>query len=114
MSYLQDTNSFNPTAANLFNENPKKFEEEVSKYSKKSFEERFENRNNNSSIKFSKHNAKYHQIILDKILKQNKEVSFLFTKVETYDRIEDFKNWFMNNFMELIQNENNAFNNNLK
>jgi len=77
VSYLQDVNSFNPTAANLFNEYPKKFEEEVSKYSKKSFEERFENRNNNSSIKFSKHNAKYHQIILDKILKQNKEVIYL-------------------------------------
>jgi len=83
----------------------KKFEEEVYKYSKNSFEERFENKNSNSSIKFSKHNAKYHQIILDKIRQQNKDI-------ETYDRIEDFKNWFMNNFMELIQSENNAFNNN--
>lgn len=74
ISYLQDNNSFNVIAANLFNDNPKKFEEEVAKYCRKSFEDRFENKNLNSSIKFSKHNAKYHQIILDKILKQNKDV----------------------------------------
>ena len=53
------------------------------------------NSNNNSSLKFLEYN-KYHQLILDKILKQNKDVT-------TYDRIEDFKNWFMNNFMEIIQ-----------
>lgn len=46
-------------------------------------------------MKFCEFN-KYHQLILDKILKQNKDVN-------TYDRIEDFKNWFMNNFMEIIQ-----------
>jgi hypothetical protein len=111
INYFQDNNSLNNTAANLFNDNPKKFEEEVGKYCKKSFDERFENRNPNSSIKFSKHNAKYHQIILDKILKQNKEVYYANKQVETYDRIEDFKNWFMNNFMELIQSENNSYKN---
>ena len=49
-----------------------------------------------SSMKFSEFN-KYHKLILDKILNQNKDLS-------TADRIEDFKNWFMNNFMEIIQN----------
>ena len=49
-----------------------------------------------SSMKFSEFN-RYHRLILDKILKQNKDLS-------TADRIEDFKNWFMNNFMEIIQN----------
>ena len=71
------------------------YEKDANKFSKKSFDERYESRNKNSSLKFSKFN-KYHQLILDKILKQNKEIN-------TYDRIEDFKNWFMNNFMEIIQ-----------
>lgn len=87
--------SFNPNLANLFIENPNQFDQEVGKISKKSFNQRFVNTNNNSSMKFFENN-KYHQLILDKILKQNKEVN-------TYDRIEDFKNWFMNNFMEIIQ-----------
>ena len=59
-----------------------------------------------SSIQFSKKD-KSHQLILDKLLKQNKEIS-------TYDRIEDFKNWFMNNFMELIQNTNSKNENSKK
>ncbi len=79
------------------------FDLEIKKYSKISYEERFENKNN-TSLKFSPFNQ-YHQLILDKILKQNKDVS-------TYDRIEDFKNWFMNNFMEIIQNNENKPNNN--
>jgi len=87
--------SFNPNLANLFIENATEFDQEVGKISKKSFNQRFVNTNNNSSMKFFEYN-KYHQLILDKILKQNKEVN-------TYDRIEDFKNWFMNNFMEIIQ-----------
>lgn len=87
--------SFNPNLANLFIENPTEFDQEVGKISKKSFNQRFVNTNNNSSMKFFEYN-KYHHLILDKILKQNKEVN-------TYDRIEDFKNWFMNNFMEIIQ-----------
>ena len=61
----------------------------------KSVSEKYNDKNKNSSLKFSEFN-KYHQLILDKILRQNKEVN-------TYDRIEDFKNWFMNNFMEIIQ-----------
>jgi len=85
-------------------ENPTKFETDVIKFSKISFEERYETKNQNSSLKFSKFN-KYHQLILDKILKQNKDVN-------TYDRIEDFKNWFMNNFMEIIQNNENKNMNN--
>jgi len=87
--------SFNPNLADLFTENPTEFDKEISKITKKTFNERFVNTNNNSSMKFFEFN-KYHQLILDKILKQNKEVN-------TYDRIEDFKNWFMNNFMEIIQ-----------
>ncbi len=70
-------------------------QKDIGKFSKKSFDERYESKNKNSSLKFSKFN-KYHQLILDKILKQNKDIN-------TYDRIEDFKNWFMNNFMEIIQ-----------
>lgn len=77
-------------------EDSEKFQGEVCKLSKKSFDERFDLKNKNSSLKFAQFN-KYHQLILDKILKQNKDVN-------TYDRIEDFKNWFMNNFMEIIQN----------
>ena len=92
VSYFQDNSSFNPIAATMFNDNPKKFEEEISKFSKKSFDERYESKNTKSSIKFSKQNTKYHQIILDKILKQSKEVIKYLLKVETYDRIEDFKN----------------------
>lgn len=81
------------------------FDPEIKKFTRISFDERFENKNNNSSLKFSPFNQ-HHQLILDKILKQNKDVS-------TYDRIEDFKNWFMNNFMEVIQNnENKPINNN--
>lgn len=90
-----DKESFNPNLAGLFIENPNEFDQHVGKISKKSFNQRFVNTNNNSSMKFFEYN-KYHQLILDKILKQNKEVN-------TYDRIEDFKNWFMNNFMEIIQ-----------
>ena len=77
ITYFQDNNSLNVNAANLYNDNPKKFEEEVAKYTKKSFEERYENRNNSSSIKFSKQNVRYHQIILEKILKQNKDVKII-------------------------------------
>lgn len=95
-NFLQETDSYNPILGKMVIENSNQFEQEVSKLSKKSFEERFENKNKNSSLKFSKFD-KYHQLILDKILKQNKDVN-------TYDRIEDFKNWFMNNFMEIIQN----------
>ena len=73
--------------------------DEIIKCVKKSVEDRFVNKEN-SSIKFSEF-TKYHQLILDKILKQNKEIS-------TYDRIEDFKNWFMNNFMEIIPNAERA------
>ena len=62
---------------------------------KESIDKRFDNAPD-TSIKFSKYH-RYHQLILDRILKQNKDVS-------TCDRIEDFKNWFMNNFMESIQN----------
>jgi hypothetical protein len=80
------------------------FDPEIKKFTRISFDERFENKNNNSSLKFSPFNQ-YHQLILDKILKQNKDVS-------TYDRIEDFKNWFMNNFMEIIQNNDNTTMNN--
>ncbi len=79
----------------VMTENPTKFESDVKKFCKISFEERYETKNQNSSLKFSKF-SKYHQLILDKILKQNKDIN-------TYDRIEDFKNWFMNNFMEIIQ-----------
>jgi hypothetical protein len=73
-----------------------RFENEIKPFTQKSNSERYENKNKNSSIKFSSFD-KYHQLILDKIFKQNKEVN-------TYDRIEDFKNWFLNNFMEIIQN----------
>jgi hypothetical protein len=76
--------------------NDENFQSEIKKSATKSFEERYDNKGKDSSLKFSPFN-KYHQLILDKILKQNKDVS-------TYDRIEDFKNWFMNNFMEIIQN----------
>jgi hypothetical protein len=94
-NYYMEKESFNPNLASLFKENPNEFDQEVSKISKKSFNQLFVNTNNNSSMKFFEYN-KYHQLILDKILKQNKEVN-------TYDIIEDFKNWFMNNFMEIIQ-----------
>jgi hypothetical protein len=80
------------------------FEIEMKNSASMSFNHRFENNNKTSSLKFSPFNQ-YHQLILDKILKQNKDVS-------TYDRIEDFKNWFMNNFMEIIQNNENKNMNN--
>jgi hypothetical protein len=85
-----DKESFNPNLANLFIENSTEFDQEIGKISKKSFNQRFVNKNNNSSMKFFEYN-KYHQLILDKILKQNKEVN-------TYDRIEDFKNWLNKSF----------------
>lgn len=53
-----------------------------------------------TSLKFSEP-SKFHQLILDKILNQNKDLS-------AYDRIEDFKNWFMNNFMEFVQNNDKS------
>ena len=70
-------------------------QKKVSACVKESIEKKFEN-TPDSSMKFSEFN-KYHKLILDKILNQNKDLS-------TADRIEDFKNWFMNNFMEIIQN----------
>jgi hypothetical protein len=89
----------NPDLARIARDEPQKFDLEVKPFTKKSNDEKFEIKNKNSSLKFSNFN-KYHQLILDKIFKQNKEVN-------TYDRIEDFKNWFMNNFMEIIQNNEN-------
>ena len=71
-------------------------QKKVSACVKESIEKKFEN-SPKSSMKFSEFN-KYHKLILDKILNQNKDLS-------TADRIEDFKNWFMNNFMEIIQND---------
>ena len=94
-NYFVDKDSFNPEIANLFLDNPEGFEKEVFSSAMKSVSEKYNDKNKNSSLKFSEFN-KYHQLILDKILRQNKEVN-------TYDRIEDFKNWFMNNFMEIIQ-----------
>ena len=70
-------------------------QKKVSACVKESIEKKFEN-SPKSSMKFSEFN-KYHKLILDKILNLNKDLS-------TADRIEDFKNWFMNNFMEIIQN----------
>ena len=70
-------------------------QKKVSACVKESIDKKFEN-SPKSSMKFSEFN-KYHKLILDKILNQNKDLS-------TADRIEDFKNWFMNNFMEIIQN----------
>jgi hypothetical protein len=71
------------------------YEMKVLKSSQTSFEDRYKSTNASSPLKFSSF-TKYHQLILDKILKQNKDIN-------TYDRIEDFKNWFTNNFMEIIQ-----------
>ena len=76
-----------------------------------SFEERFDNKNNNSILKFSKQNDKLHVMILDLLLKLNKEVNFLIIKLESYERIEHFKYWFMYSFMELMQNDNISINN---
>ena len=80
-------------------------QKKVSACVKESIEKKFEN-SPKSSMKFSEFN-KYHKLILDKILNQNKDLS-------TADRIEDFKNWFMNNFMELIQNYNSKNENSKK
>jgi hypothetical protein len=98
-NYLKEPDSLNPDLAKVASEDLKKFENEVKPFTKKSNDEKYEIKNKNSSLKFSTFN-KHHQLILDKIFKQNKEVN-------TYDRIEDFKNWFMNNFMEIIQNNEN-------
>lgn len=77
-------------------EENEKFVELITKMTIKSRESRFENKNE-SSIQFSEFNNS-HQLILDKILNQNKDI-------DTYDRIEDFKNWFINNFMEKLQSD---------
>lgn len=77
-------------------EENEKFVETITKMNIKSRESRFENKNE-SSIQFSEFNNS-HQLILDKILNQNKDI-------DTYDRIEDFKNWFINNFMEKLQSD---------
>lgn len=96
--YIQDV-FYNPIYLKLSStdeeEITQEMMDEISKSVKTSIANRFVNPPK-SSIKFSEH-TKYHKLILDKILKQNKEIS-------TYDRIEDFKNWFMNNFMEILQN----------
>lgn len=73
-TFLQEENSFNTAAGKLYQDDLKKFEEEVSKYTRASYNNRFENPNKEVSLKFSKFNS-IHQLILDKILKQNKEVS---------------------------------------
>lgn len=72
-NYLQEENSFNNSAAKLFQDDIKKFEEEVSKYCRTSYNNRFDTANKDVSLKFSKFNN-LHELILNKILKQNKEV----------------------------------------
>ena len=98
--YIQDI-FYNPVYfnKNYGSKNSELSNEEQNKISK-CVEESINNcyvNDKDSSIQFSK-KENYHQLILSKLLNQNKEIS-------TYDRIEDFKNWFMNNFMELIQND---------
>lgn len=68
--------------------------QEISECVKESISRRYENKEN-CSIKFSEYNP-LHQLILNKILNQDKDIS-------TYEKMENFKNWFMNNFMEILQ-----------
>lgn len=53
-----------------------------------------------SSIVFSKFNEN-HQLIKNKIISQDPDI-------DIFDRIEDFKNWFMNNFSEQILKKENS------
>ena len=105
--YIQDI-FYNPI---YFNKNQGNYElsNQEQNIISKCFEESINNcyvNEKNSSIQFSKKEY-YHQLILDKLLKQTKEIS-------NHDRIEDFKNLFMNNFMELIQNDDSENENNKK
>ena len=56
--------------------------------------ERYNITNDSSSIKFSQHKEQ-HDMILKKILEQDKEIDLV-------DRVEEFKSWFVNNFSEQI------------
>ena len=71
-----------------------KFLDKISTMLKENQTERFNKTSDSSSIKFSQ-NKEHHDMILKKILEQDKEIDLV-------DRVEEFKNWFVNNFSEQI------------
>lgn len=52
------------------------------------------NKTESASVNFSQPKEQ-HKMILKKILEQDQEIDLV-------DRVEEFKNWFMNNFSEQI------------
>ena len=92
-AYFLEDNSFNPNLAVLAKENFPEFVKRARQQNDVIYSKRFENIEN-SSIVFTKFNED-HQTIKNKILGNQ-------TDVDQVDRIDDFKNWFVNNFSEHI------------
>lgn len=92
-SYFCDESSYNPHIASLYKENIESFIEEVRKSISINDKNKYETKDRSVFV-FSEYNDS-HKLIKDKIINSDNEV-------DMYDKIEEFKNWFANNFSEQI------------
>ncbi len=95
---LTDENSFNPLIAQQIKNNIEEFQKRMAELIKENQINRYDNKNN-TSMKFTK-NKEQHNLILKKILEQDKDIDLV-------DRVEEFKSWFVNNFSEQIIKKGN-------
>lgn len=90
---LTDESSYNPSIAHMAKENYEGFLTVIKNDNEENLKTRFD-KTEKTSIVFSNFDEN-HQLIKNKILSQDNDI-------DTFDRIEDFKNWFTNNFSEQI------------
>jgi hypothetical protein len=94
---LIEENSYNPSIGLLAKDNFEDYLTKMTDLVKSNIANIYEE-NDSSSIKFQKFNDNHKQI-LEKITKQDQDLNLA-------DRIDDFKNWFLNNFYEQIIKSN--------
>jgi hypothetical protein len=97
--YLKSQSSYNPELGKQYEEDYTIFAQIMQNCAEKSNKESLINKNSNSSLKFfiPQH---FHKLVIEKILKQNKDVT-------PYERMEDFKNWFNSTILSERQGNNN-------
>lgn len=78
--------------------NMEEFQKKMTEMIKENQFNRYQNKGN-TSMKFTK-NKEHHNLILKKILQQDKDIDLV-------DRVEEFKSWFVNNFSEQIIKKGN-------
>ena len=93
-SFFKSEESLNPKAGQMFVKSLNKFKEKAKLCVEKSKEKAYEPEEK-SSINFTKNN-KFQEVIMSKLVGQEGEQ-------DLNDRVSDFKNWFYNNFMEMIK-----------